>query len=137
VLNPTDDIEVKLTIDVPDGLPPKCRRESRPGPKSRPRSVAATLMKTLQRIEGRRADALIKDVVQRSEAGEANWEALVDGLGRNHAPATALWFGVNSSSQRPRAENRQNQAQAVILTAGCLVVRQPETAWGGPILGLR
>jgi hypothetical protein len=53
------------------------------------------------RIQQRNADALIKDALQRWQAGENNWETLVHGLGRNHMPFLLLmvWNSLAGDQQ--------------------------------------
>jgi hypothetical protein len=52
------------------------------------------ITKAIQRIERRRADALIAKAIERSQSGETNWEALGDGLSRADMPSLLVLVWV-------------------------------------------
>ena len=77
-----------FNIDLPDDLPPETQAQIAAFLEEweQETKTGGDVLKALQRIQRRKSDALIKDAVQRSRAGETDWGSLCDGLGRNDAP---------------------------------------------------
>jgi hypothetical protein len=84
--SPADD---SATMWVNPDAPPEIRDYVR-ALQEETTKAGGNLLEAISRMERRQADALIKDAVQRSRAGENDWEALVHGLGRNHLPFLLL-----------------------------------------------